>query len=464
MSTILFTTLVVLLTVLPIVFSLGSSAARTVSDFRAAPSSFSGLLVSVSVIGTIIGGAMFVAVGQIGFEAGVIGMILGVVYLISLSMFGIFCAPVAQLMNDHNVETLVDLVEVKTSKRVAAVFSATNGLMYVALLGSQYVVAYTFFDFLQNQGVPGFSLYLILFVALASLAAYAVWGGIKRDIKTDVLQVLIVAIATFAILYLMLSRMSLSDVVTQLPNDHLTGLGYGWIYLVSLVVFIGPMIFVRPDVWQRAVALKKKKYMFLVFFITGLIACLAFVIFTFLGMWARVNYPNADPASATLQAIWSVGNYSVSPLIGLIVGGLFAAILSSADTIVNNATIHFEKATSLSFQGNSTYDEKRFLILRSITVLVMCAGLIFAVVAQDIVDLITASFSVLLIFLPMVVSFMGKNGSNERVAYYSAVVGLVFWFAAFFTGISPKEAFAPAVIASWIVYAVLSLVMRRARR
>jgi Na+/proline symporter len=432
-------------------------------DYRASPSAFSSAMVSISTIGTIVGGAMFLAVGQIGFEAGVAGFILGLVYLVAFSLFGIFSSRVAVVMEQEGVDTVYGLIEKKGTLRMSRLYTISNCMLYTALVGSQVVVAKTFYTFLISKGVHELIVGGILLVAFLVVLSYSWVGGLKKDIRTDAIQMIVVTTATGIIVWLMIARMPVSVALTSLPSDHFSGVGYGVVYTIALVVFIGPMVFVRPDIWQRAVALKNKRRIFPAFFATGVVAMFAFGVFTFLGMWARANFPTSVPASATLEAIWAVTSGGTGLIAAIIIGGLFAAILSTADTLINNAAVHFEGAMRAHRALEVTGEGDDIGILRIGSLGAIFFGISLSFLVTDVVDLISASFSLLLVFLPVFIALFRKSTFFEPPAFYSAVFGIVSWIFALFVSNEPKEAFAYAVIASWLVYGLLFFLMHRAK-
>ena len=47
-------------------------------------------IIALTLTSTIVGGGMFLAVGQMGYESKYVGLALGIVYIIGLGLVGIF--------------------------------------------------------------------------------------------------------------------------------------------------------------------------------------------------------------------------------------------------------------------------------------------------------------------------------------------------------------------------------------
>ena len=93
---------VVLTTIVYVLLSLGvglwQSKNRTFSEFVAAPNSFGTFFIALSIMGTVVGGAMFFTVAQMGYEAGFAVLSLPISYLLGYVLLSFGCNPPSALL------------------------------------------------------------------------------------------------------------------------------------------------------------------------------------------------------------------------------------------------------------------------------------------------------------------------------------------------------------------------------
>ncbi|MDQ3563911.1 MAG: hypothetical protein M3436_07145 [Pseudomonadota bacterium] len=125
-------------------FGLLRRGSTTFRIYSADPKNHHPVAIAISLLATIVGGGMFLGVGQIGHEAGVVGFIIGAVYLVGMSLFGAFAAKIAKVMDETEADTMLEVIEKRFSRRMAIQFSVVCLVMYFFLLGGQFVALYSF--------------------------------------------------------------------------------------------------------------------------------------------------------------------------------------------------------------------------------------------------------------------------------------------------------------------------------
>jgi Na+/proline symporter len=137
-------------------------------------------------------------------------------------------------------------------------------------------------------------------------------------------------------------------------------------------------------------------------------------------------------------------NMAGSPIIlGLLFSGLFAAILSTADTMLLASSLSLSK----DFLGKEDFQsQKRFVI--GIGVLCMIA----AYLVPDVINLVINAFSTILILLPVVLGIFFPWWRNEKAVIIAIIAGAVVSAAVFL--VDPLMAFVPGTITSIAAYIV----------
>lgn len=445
-----------------VLVNVAAFARRSERGFRtyfADPNHHRSIPIFLSTVGTIVGGGMFLAVGQIGYEAGITGIVIGVSYLVGLSLLAVFAPALRKALAQHDCVTLIDLLETSYSKRVATLFSAVSACMYFFLLAGQFVALYEFAHYAESLTSAVWVPWALVALGGTSMLLYPVIGGLRKDISTDVFQVVLVIGATVGLMWLFLDDPHASGMWTTLPAEHLSGVGnsergYGPLFLVGVLVFVPGLFLVRNDMWQRIGAAKSARHLRLVFVSAGACSCLFYIAFTLIGMWA-LDSGIPSPKTATLDMI--VRSSPGPWVLGLMIGALFAAVLSSADTFVNNASgflTRIARPFDWARMRDDANNRKLLVWSRCFAFLIVLVGATLAWVSRDIVDLLVAAFSLLLIFLPTVLGTFLPAWRRESAAYYGSWAGLLLFGVLFFAW-SPKLAFAPAVLVAILVYGAI---------
>jgi len=285
-------------------------------------------------------------------------------------------------------------------------------------------------------------------------------GGLRKDIRTDIIQVSIILLASIIILWHIFSKGVLGSMWNQLPSSHLSGTGYGIVFIIGAILFLTPSFFVRMDIWQRIRAANSENASKYAFWIAGIISCFFYIFFTTIGMWAYVlnlpigKYSTFELINQQFQDPW---------VLGIIFGAFFAAVLSSADTFINNTSLFLTRMVFPKLWVKKREEATdRFLLhwsrIFAVSFIVVSLGL--AYIMPNFVDLLVGAFSLLLIYLPTILGLFVENWRNKIAAFWSSNLGVILFVLLFF-GWNPKMAFAPAVIVSIIAYSLIHITVRR---
>jgi Na+/proline symporter len=359
---------------------------------------------------------MFLAVGTMGFEAGILGYIVGLVYFLGMLIMGAYTTRIRYLTRQSNVSNLLDLVAVRISNRAVGIFAFVSFVLYLFLLSGQFVAINIVASYLSTQFGDSAMPYWLATLAVVMLFLYPVVGGLRKDIQTDLFQVLLISVAS-----LIIATSFFSHPVQQLhwnlvPAKLLTGTAYGTIFLIGLVLFYTPSFLVRMDFWQRVIAAKTDAAARSSFFVAGLLAFLFFVFFSTIGIWGNVT-GITDAKFATMKILEREIAGQIA--YGIVIAAFFAAVLSSADTFINNISLfmarifHPQMWQSAMTNPNSS-DETRILWRsRGYAIVAMLLSLLLAFLVPDLVDLLVAAFSLLLIFLPLIIAVLFERWRSE---------------------------------------------------
>jgi len=420
------------------------------------------LSIAFTVLGTCVGGWMFFGVVAIGYEAGVVGYMLGLVYFLGLLLLGLFAPAIKNAMVATQSDTLDDFLYKRFGRSVQVAVATVNICAFVAFLASQFIALG---DFLKV--FSGLDLGLAIWIGAVIVISYTAISGYKGVLRTDIIQFCVVLAASVFMVVFLFRDVSVVQ-VSRLPASLFTGLGYGSPFLIGAMVFLTPSFLVRSDLWQRIASARGAKSARLGFLISAPIMLVMYVIFTSIGIGARAVL--GEGQQAALSGLeWFVRAAGSEAVMIPVAIAVFLAVLSTADSYLNIVAVGLVKVIRCKDwdeyeRSGSVAISKRLIRWTSLmTVIVGILGIAMWRLLPSIVDLVLASASGLLVLAPaLVLGFFSKRRPSGP-AFWSIVVGAITIVTVMCVGGNPKTAFVPGVIVS-VAVCVLGWVFTRKKK
>lgn len=417
----------------------------TPAIFIANPNSTNLFLLILSLAGTLIGGGMFFTVSQLGYEAGFAGVFLGISYCIGFLVLGRISHIVRKEFNEKKILTIYQYIDYKFSEpslpiKVGTLFRLGTGLVYIMFLAAQILIISSF----VSQIIPNLAHFSLLigcsFIFILNAGSYTFFGGLQKDIATDAWQMFLVSIGIISLLVYIGADI---EEIRNLPSGYYIGTNKGIVLLIGIILFTGPALLLRPDMWQRIITAKNDKVTKTAMTFSAFISIISFSIFSIVGMYAKsINLESGD------IFIYKILDQS-SLLSIVIILSLFGAIVSSADTFLNNSSIVF---------NDIFFKKMNIKTLRWSTVIVVVLSLFLAFVFSDLVDLFASGFGILFIFFPMFICLIIKKNISSLVIFRSTLLGLIIYFI--IVWFYPTEAFLPGFLVSSLSMYILNKLNR----
>lgn len=427
-----------------------------------------------TILGSLVGGWMFFGLSAVGYEAGVVGYAIGIGYAIGLVVLALAVPRIKQAMDESHCDTMDDLVGVRFGRVTQICVTFVNLLFFLAVLAAQFIAMSAFLRVFADVEGPA-ALYVAIFVVLA----YTALTGFKGVLFTDRWQFYIIAL-TAAVIFLVLGWDALRSGASGLESRYYTGMGYGAGFLIGVLLFFPPSLLVRTDLWQRVAAARSAGTAQKAMLVAAPILLVFYVVLTTVGMFGRMALgPGHDPeTSGFTHFLALVRNSPDQPLSGVAVLGLsvmsvgvFAALLSTADTNLNIVAVAlskvikserwaaYESDPSDKFVGARTPTEES--LLRTTRAITVGLGLLAVLVAHkvpDIVDLMVSAASAIMVFLPAVLATLFFQRRSMLPALASIISGTAVLVV--FLMLSPKIAFLPATLTSLLVFCAITFMIR----
>ncbi len=399
---------------------------------------------------------MFVAVVLIGFEEGILGIYIGCAYLMGCLLLAMTARRARRLLRSNGSETVFHLIELQLSTRVTKLYVGISALLFTAAIASQLIAIEQFVPGQLISVDIGIQVPLPLLLLLLAAAFYTVRGGLTKDIWSDVLQTIYVAVG-LSLITLQLVQGRLWNSTDSLSSSFLSGGSFGPMQLAAAIVLLVPMLLVRPDLWQRTSAAKTTRDAQIAFIITGVVMLIAFSLFTAIGVIGRLQGLSGE--STLLLSVAQLAGAS-SLVQTLIVLAFMGAVLSSLDTLMNIAGLAITRIVRVGRDAREKYTS--LVMLRFYTAgATVLAGLGYFLFA-DLVDLLALSLSFVMVLAPPVLDLLFRGRADEPGAFWSIAFGAVVLVVAAFAW-SPRLAFIPAALLGWSVYYIF-VAIRSIRR
>ncbi len=373
---------------------------------------------ALSIFASLNGGFMVFGLVQVGYQGGLSGYVWSLAYLTGLPI--IFWVLKRLAKNSRMRKGLfgidVMLFEHYGPKSMLA-FYLLSGIAFAGVLGGQFLsIGY----FLKS--IDRFWFLIALFiVGVLGTVCYTIWHGFKGVIFNDVLQSILEFIVSIifpgSILYFLWQK---GNVNFNLVSETIGG-DYGTFYPIFGAIFLCLSFPSRADLWQRLARVKNEHYM-RVILITTILLVFYYFAMTSAGILLKQNKEIFEisndmvshPGGLSMALYKKL--FSVQPDVFNCVGqvlfltGVLTAILSSVDSYLNLTSLSLTKfalwrVIPKANEAELTQHEQDVMTVnaRIATIAVAVLAGIFATLLPDLIDLMSASFSVIGVLIPIVV-------------------------------------------------------------
>ena len=363
-------------------------------------------------------------------------------------IFSKFFAPKIKEFGDtHGAYTLPDFLEYRYSKRTRVVGLILNLVSFGLWLALQILGFGIFVSVIGN-----ISPILATIIGGAIVVAYTTIGGLRADIRTDVFQFLVMLSLIFIFLPVIIIKSGGFEVITHLPTSFLAGKEFApWYVFLFGFLFVGATSIVSSDLWQRAYAGDSPTNVRWAMKYSGIIITLFLIMGTLFGIFGRAVLPEAT-ANTIIPELLKL--YLPPLILGVVLAGFFAAIMSSADTVLlvmSMTLVHDLYQKTLNKQLSQ---EQVLKISRWTTFIVGVMAVVVAIVVFSVVHLAIDAVSFFVALLPAIIFGFYWKKATDAAAFWSTILGFITIIIFLF--ISPVEAFIPGIIVSFLSFFVVN--------
>ncbi|MDY6911148.1 MAG: sodium:solute symporter family protein [Chloroflexota bacterium] len=371
-----------------------------------------------SLCATFMGSSVVVGMAGRGYGMGLPGAWWLLVGAIGLAILGLF---LARRVRGFGLYTLPELVEKQYGRYAGLAASVVIVIAWIAVAAAQIIAA----GKILNVLFPSYDISMLMTIAASVFVVYTVLGGQYSIIRTDFVQFGILFVGIVISLGVVLNEAGGISVFTDsLPSEFFSfplNSSFGWYDLVLFLILTGSTYVVGPDIYSRLFCARDEKVARSSAVIAGLVAVPIAFIIVFIGMGARVLFPDIAPEQAFPTVIQELLPIGVG---GLVIAALLAAIMSSADTVLmTTSTILsvdiYEKALPRT-------NKNRSLVATRIGIVVI--GTLALLVALYLKGIISSLFYAYTVFtsgivIPVIAGFYKDKLKVNSAGALAAIIG-----------------------------------------
>ncbi len=411
-----------------------------------------------TILASIIGGGFIIAIITLSFKGGMIGVLIGASYTIGFFLIGLISPTIKEQADRHGYVSFHDFITHTHGQFCSVLVQIVNLAVFFFFVAAQFVAFASILD-----AVYGGRFYVTLIVGSFLVVVYTAVSGLKGVFLTDIFQICVLgAIMFFVVAPALWTSSDGLHQLGSLPPEYFSGLGMGPVFAIGALIVGGLTFLVRIDLWQRVFAAENAQTAKRAFFIAGVFIAPFFLLYTLLGMDAKVQYPDLKEQQIVPALLH--GYFSNRYILLAVVCAVVVAIISSTDSLLNVLAVNLVKDRKsygktwkkLANDGYADPAVDQFLKsrVRICTCILGAISLFVAIAFPDIVTLIIGATSGLLIILPTVLGGLLLTAPKPLAGQVSVVAGALVLITLF--PMLPTMAFVPALIISSLAYVAVA--------
>jgi SSS family solute:Na+ symporter len=392
--------------------------------------------IGLSIVATDVGGGFSIGLGGLGFIMGLSGSWLLFTGLVGAWVAAVFIIPkIKNVDSYHGMLTYPDFLRFRYGPGVALTAAVISGIGYLGFTAAQILAgaklaAGTIFSKLEFMDPLNFSLYIMAGIVIA----YTVLGGIKAVIYTDTVQwiILLSGLLFLGVPFSIIEAGGLENIRNSLPPEFFSLTNISIVQFINWFFTIVPIWFIAMTLYQRIYACKDEKDAKKAFYIAGVFEypVMAF-IGVFLGMTARIFFPDAEPEMGMPMLLRDVLPIGIT---GIVIASYFSAIMSTADSCLIASSGNIVNDILERYILKNRSDKSLIRISQISTLIIGSMTLLIAGSFNTVLEIILHAYSFMVagLFIPTLGAYFWKK-SNPKAAFYSMLSGgiltLYFIFA-----------------------------------
>ncbi|MCH4887890.1 sodium:solute symporter family protein [Acidaminobacter sp. JC074] len=436
-----------------------TSKVKNSDDYLLAGKSLNKVQAGFSLAATDLGGSGLIGASAYCYTVGISGSWWNLCAVPAFILLGIF---LIRRLRPLAIATGPEFLEKRYDKKSRIIASVMQICAIVAGLSAQFLVGAVALNVLMD--VP---MQVGLIISVAVVILYTMGGGLIAVVNTDIFQfIILVGSVIVAVPLALVKAGGLDTVVASLPAEYFSMGELGFWTPVSWICLCLFLYTTQQTYLQRVFAAKDTSTAVFAYVFTG-------VIYIFYGLavgFIGVIMASMMPGIVDANTVYAVMIESVMPpgLAGVVLGGVFAASMSTADSYLMAGTSLFINDIYTPLFGKDKEDKQMLLHSRILTVVICLGSLILANFVQNLIDMVYLAglFYSTSVFFPIILGVFWKR-TNATGAFSGIIASLIvgfsveYIFADVTTGILSLPSNILSALSGLIVMVLVSLMTKK---
>jgi SSS family solute:Na+ symporter len=417
---------IIILGYLVFVLGLGLWSGRRVKDledYAVAGRGYSALVIAMTLSASFIGGGFTMGNAEKVFTFGIINIAVLWGFSLKEILVARFIGPrMGRFPNAISVGDVMAVNYGKVGKVVTGIFSV---LLCAGILGAQVgAMGYLFNLFMGLPVATG------IVLGMGIVIIYDTLGGMRAVVSTDVLQFCILAVGIPLALFLGLRQVGgLDALAASVPVGHFDLFGhFSTVQILSLfLTFLLGETLVPPYVVRLFISRNTRATCRGTLW-SGLFSIPFFAIAGGIGLVALALNPTLNANLAlpyVIQTVLPIG------LRGLVVAGIIAVVMSSADSFLNSASVAFVNDIVKPLLPRPLAPKRGLLLARLATLITGSISVVFAIRITSLIDILIYAYNFWspIILVPLAATLLGVRAGKAAFCAGAAagLCGVFVW-------------------------------------
>jgi len=353
---------------------------KTMKDFSIASRSYSTPVLMATIIATSIGGGATMGTSEKVFSFGIIFVF--VVLAKPLCMIFIAYFFTHRMKKFDGMFSVGEMMGSLYGKNARLITGVSATLLSTGIVGGQIAAI----GYLLNA-FTGISYFWGIIIGCLTVTFYSVFGGIRAVTATDVLQFCILIITIPMVCVAGLNRIGgYSNMFNAIPATHLEIFHPkgGFAQYVALF-FSMAIIFLNPPVIQRMLMAKDAAQIKSSMLLSVVLRTPFIFIIGLIGLLALALNPEIDSNKALIYLIDTILPIGIK---GLVIAGMLAVTMSTADSFINTAGISLVHDVIRPLKKEKMSDDKELFLTRLLTSFIGILSIFAAISFKSITDIV----------------------------------------------------------------------------
>lgn len=397
---------------------------KSFKNFSIADRNYSTAVLVATITATFLSGSAALGNAEKTFRYGLIFLLVPLGDVISTFIIARVVAPrIDRFIGCISIGDMMGSVYGKKAQIITGIGALLKSIVGLGAQASS--IGYIFYYFL------GFSHLTGTLIGVAIIIIYSAAGGMKAVTITDVIQFITLMVAIPMICNIGLSKVGgYIGLIQKLPDSHKTIETISKkdlvrnieMFLIFATTFIGPStaprLLMARNAQQATEAFTYSVFIYIIFY----------SLITFIGLSAKILRPDLE---ATFALPYIIDIMPHPFLRGIAIAGLLAIVMSTADSIVNVASITFVNDILVPLSKRDFSDNTKLKIARYSTVFIGIFSTIAALSFKSVLDIMILScmFWGPIVVIPFLFATLGFK-SDKKSFFISAIGGcttVILW-------------------------------------